>query len=239
MKARLLGLALLLSFAFASPALAQEMPNKQAVVQAVMDAHPEIDRCDEDSLDKGRAAIIDWAAQRLNKAEGRVVWGRKSRGRVVNGKADRPNTDALTFLRSDGRFELVDAVSGSAPCNATWGDHGVFAQGANGFWAPPQLGPEPGTDNGGGGGGGTDPDLGARVTELEATVATLRANVLALASLQAKYADLEKRVVALETPMPPPPPPPGQLEAIAREQLETSKAILELLRKTAERFGVR
>lgn len=235
MKARLLGFALLLFFTCAAPALAQfQAPNKQAVVQAVMDAHPEIDRCDEDSLDTGRALLVDWAAQRLNAEEsaaggGRPVmrWGRKSRGRVVNGKADRPNTDGLTFLRNDGRFEIYDVVSGARPCNATWGSHGPFAQGDNGFWAPPQLGPEPGTDtgNGGnGGGGGTAPDVTAQ-----------------LAQLQAKYADLETRVAALETGGGGSGGSGGEedLAAIAREQLATTKAILELLKKTAERFGVR
>jgi hypothetical protein len=170
----------LLSLAFTAPVHAQrEAPNKEGVVKAVMAAHPEIDRCDESSLDKGRALIVDWTAQRLNAEAGRVVWGRKSRGRVVNGKADRPNTDGLAFLRSDGRYEIYDVVSGSRPCNSTWGEHGPIVQGENGWWAPPQLGPErPGTGGGGTGGGDEEEaELRARVAALETDVENLhRAN---------------------------------------------------------------
>ena len=55
-------------------------PDRVDVVTAVRAEHPEIDPCDESSLDRGRALLVDWAAQRLNAQEGRVVWGRKSRG---------------------------------------------------------------------------------------------------------------------------------------------------------------
>ena len=128
-----------------------EAPRNEAVVQMVMDAHPEINSCDEDSLDKGRALLVDWVAQRLNAKAGRVVWGRKSRGRpAADGTADRPNTDGLTYLREDGKFEIYDVVVGAPPCHASWEGHGPFAQGQNGWWAPPQLGKESG-----GGGGGT------------------------------------------------------------------------------------
>lgn len=113
--------------------------NQKAVVVAVIKAHPEVDSCDELSLDKGRALLVDWAAQRLNKSAGKVVWGRKSRGEPKNGIADRPNTDALTFLRDDGKFEIYDVVSGTPPCGATWDGDTAFSPGQNGFWAPPQL----------------------------------------------------------------------------------------------------
>lgn len=135
-----------------------EVPNRKSVVADVIKAHPEINSCDENSLDTGRALLIDWAAQRLNQSDppatpiklrGRdwsIRWGRKSRGEPSkDGKADRPNTDALTFLRADGRFEICDAISGGKPCGATWDCGKVLEQGENGYWAPPQLGPESNT----------------------------------------------------------------------------------------------
>jgi hypothetical protein len=129
----------MLVFAFALPLLvplhAQNLnaPNKQAVVAQVITDHPEINACDE----AARGAIVDYAAQRLNA--GIVpVWGRKSR----NHQGTDLNTDGLTFLRPDGKFEIYDAISGSAPCGATWDGFGPFAQGQNGFWVPPQLAPE-------------------------------------------------------------------------------------------------
>lgn len=151
----LLVAALLVSLALPPPAhggvapsspSAQERqaPNAQGTVAAVIAAHPEIDACDE----VRRGAIVDYAAQRLN-ARGLVVWGRKSRGRPNGTVAVNPNTDGLTYLRSDGRFEIYDAIAGKTPsspaCGATWEGYGPFSPGENGYWAPPQLGPETGT----------------------------------------------------------------------------------------------
>lgn len=124
--------------------MANEAPNRMSVVADVIKAHPEIDTLDEDSLDKGRAAIVDWTAQRLNKAEGRIVWGRKSRGRPNGHQAVNPNTDGLTYLRSDGRFEIIDVIVGATGA-ANWENYGPFNPGENGWWAPPQLGPENGS----------------------------------------------------------------------------------------------
>lgn len=126
-----------------------QAPNKQLVVQAVIDAHPDINSCDEDSPTQGRALLVDWAAQRLNAQDGTRRWGRKSRGKPNGDTAVNPNTDGLTFLRSDGLFEIYDVVIGAAPCGSSWEGHGPFKQGENGYWAPPQLGPEP--KEGGGG----------------------------------------------------------------------------------------
>lgn len=135
-----LAFAFALAFAFPAPAAGQrQAPNRQGVVQEVIDAHPEINPCDEDSADKGRALLVDWAAQRLNKGEEFRRWGRKSRGKPVDGRAVDPNTDGLTYLRADGRFEIYDVVSGTPPCNSTWDPFGPFTQGENGYWAPPQL----------------------------------------------------------------------------------------------------
>lgn len=119
-------------------------PDEIDVVRQVIADHPEIDRSDDTSLDKGRAAITDWVAQRLNKKYGKVVWGRKSRGVPKDGKADRPNTDGLTYLRPDNLFEIYDIISGGGDKGAMWGKptHALKA-GENGYWCPPQLGPEP------------------------------------------------------------------------------------------------
>lgn len=126
----------------AVPTFAQlTAPNAKATVAAVIAAHSEIDSCDEIA----RAAIVDYAAQRLNRGAGREVWGRKSRGKPTHaGIASNPNTDGLTFLRPDGKFEIYDVISGAPPCGASWDGFGPFAQGENGWWAPPQLGDEPG-----------------------------------------------------------------------------------------------
>jgi hypothetical protein len=119
-----------------------QAPNRKSVIVAVIAAHPEIDTRDENSLDKGRAAITDWTAQRLNRETGRRVWGRKSRGKPTGDVAVNPNTDGLTYLRSDGRFEIIDAINGGDG-TAAWENNGAFAAGENGYWVPPQLGPEP------------------------------------------------------------------------------------------------
>jgi hypothetical protein len=157
---------LLLVFAFVLPLLvpvhAQQLvaPDAKKTVAAVITDHREINTCDEVQ----RAFIVDWAAQRLNKAQATTVWGRKSRGKVENGKAINPNTDGLTFLRPDGKFEIYDSISGSGSCGATWDGFGPFNQGENGYWAPPQLGPE---------GSVTPPVVDPKIAELEASVTRL------------------------------------------------------------------
>jgi hypothetical protein len=108
-----------------------------AMVQLVREQHPHINPC-EDS-EQGRGTLVDWAAQRLNKRDGVTRWGRKSRGEPHDGVAVNPNTDGLTYLRTDGRFEIIDAFNGSPPCEAAWHNYGSFAPGENGWWAPPQL----------------------------------------------------------------------------------------------------
>lgn len=169
-------------------------PMAKATVAAVIAAHPEVNSCDEESLTTGRALLVDWTAQRLNTAQKTTRWGRKSRGKVIDGRADRPNTDGLTYLRDDGQFEIYDVVAGdtgAGRCGATWDGHGPFAQGANGWWAPPQLGPEAGTP--------PPPvdetvQLRARITSLEAELTLSQA---ALAHETAKRADAERLLDAL------------------------------------------
>lgn len=120
----------------------RQAPDREAVVAAVIASHPTIDACDEASTDTGRALLVDWAAQRLNRDDGRIRWGRKSRGAPDNGIAVNPNTDAITFLRDDGRFEIYDVINGRT-CTASWVGYGPFRQGENGWFAPPQCRPEP------------------------------------------------------------------------------------------------
>lgn len=162
---RRFALAFVLALGFAAPVSAQlTAPNARATVQAVMAAHPEINTCDENQ----RGAIVDYAAQRLNKAAGAVVWGRKSR----TAQPTDLNSDGLTFKRADGQFEIYDAISGVPPCGATWDGFGPFAQGGNGFWVPPQLGPEPGS-------GPPPPPPAGFVTkaEMDAALAEMRASL--------------------------------------------------------------
>lgn len=155
---RLTVIASLLALVFAAPPVAaQSAPNKIATVRAVMTAHPEIDRCDENT----RGAIVDYSAQRLNAEIGRVVWGRKAR----SADGANPNTDGLTFLLPDGRFEIVDVISGTSPCGATWDNAGAFAPGQNGFWTAPKL-TEP-TSGGGSTPPPPPPPLTAATVELQ------------------------------------------------------------------------
>lgn len=131
--------SLAIVLAVAAPAAAQlQAPNERATVAAVKAAHPEVDTCDE----VARGAIVDWSAQRLNTRDGVVRWGRK--GKTAAGTVS--NTDALTFKRTDGKFEIYDVLSGGAPCNASWQvPTRALNPGENGFWVPPQMGREPGT----------------------------------------------------------------------------------------------
>lgn len=117
----------------APPVQTTQAPDRRSVVVDVMRAHPEINTCDEDK----RGAIVDLAAQQLNGGA-KQPWGRKSRGKPNGDVAVNPNTDGLTFLRGDGRFEIIDVISGAGACGATWDNAGVFDQGGNGWWAPPQ-----------------------------------------------------------------------------------------------------
>jgi len=121
------------------PSNGNQASEELALMQQMKNEHPNINSCDESSLDNGRALLVDWAAQRLNKRAGKVIWGRKSRGKPNGDVAVNPNTDGLTYLRTDGRFEIIDVFNGSSPCDATWHNYGPFSQGENGWWAPPQL----------------------------------------------------------------------------------------------------
>lgn len=117
--------------------IAPQAPIAINVMREVMKDHPEIDARDEESPG-GRARLLDYACARLNKPGMTTPWGRKARERID--KSDpttgiRLNTDALCYLRQDGRFEIIDAISG-VDGSATWDHHGVWDQGQNGYWAP-------------------------------------------------------------------------------------------------------
>ncbi len=98
-------------------------PNRIDAVQRAMHEHPEIDPMDEDE----RGKIVDYACSYL----GGKPWGRKARNQDGTNK----NTDGMTYLRPDGKFEIIDVISGSDG-SATWDHKGIFAQGENGWWAP-------------------------------------------------------------------------------------------------------
>lgn len=117
--------------------IAIQAPVSKRVIEEVMRDHPEIDTFDEEGVN-GRARILDYACARLNKPGQTTPWGRKARRRLIE---DDPttgvnlNTDGLTFLRADGRFEIIDVINGTDG-KASWHNYGPFEQGANGYWAP-------------------------------------------------------------------------------------------------------
>jgi hypothetical protein len=100
-----------------------QAPNEFATVQRVFAAHPEIDRMNEET--RGRA--IDYVIAEL----GGRPWGRKAR----NKDGTNLNTDGLTYLRTDGLYEIYDVISGSNG-GATWDGGEPVVQGQNGWWAP-------------------------------------------------------------------------------------------------------
>lgn len=119
-------------------------PDREDVIAAVIAAHPEINTRDEDSPD-GRARILDYAIERLNKepapegAHTSNPWGRKARRRIDPSDPSTGtdlNTDGLTLLlRGGDRFEIIDVISGNTG-GSSWHNYGAFAQGENGYWAP-------------------------------------------------------------------------------------------------------
>lgn len=107
-------------------------PNISHVVKDIVRAHPEIDLTDETSP-VGRARVLDLTIA----AVGGRPWGRKAR----NADGSNKNTDALCYLRPDGRHEIYDALNGSNPSGipdnwVSWVFHDIHAPGANGYWAP-------------------------------------------------------------------------------------------------------
>ena len=119
-----------------------DAPNEQAEIQRTMDEHPEIDPLNEEQ----RGAIIDITALRLNNGSYEGPWGRKARSN--DPAAPNLNTDGMTYLRTDGNFEIYDVISGTDG-SATWYPYGPFAPGENGYWWPPQ--PYTGIPGGAGG----------------------------------------------------------------------------------------
>lgn len=105
------------------PKLMPQAPNQLAVVQRVFAAHPEIDRVNEET--RGRA--VDYVIAAL----GGKPWGRKAR----NKDGTNLNTDGLTYLRSDGLYEIYDIIDGHTG-EATWDGGEPVIQGQNGWWAP-------------------------------------------------------------------------------------------------------
>lgn len=98
-----------------------QAPNQIAVVRSVMADHPEIDTT--------REATRGHILPHILRALGGAPWGRKSR----NAAGTDLNTDAVTFRRTDGRFEIYDVIDGTTG-KAAWDAYGPFAQGENGYW---------------------------------------------------------------------------------------------------------
>lgn len=179
----------------AAPAAAQlQAPHERATVAAVKAAHPEVNTCDE----VARGAIVDWTATRLNTKAGRVLWGRKATRKPEASGAAPVNTDALTYLRTDGKFEVYDVISGSKPaCGASWQvpTKALSNNGKeNGWWARPQLGAEPGSTPPGDTGSTPDPH---QIPPPATNAATAELQQQQLAVLLQIVAQLQAQNVAL------------------------------------------
>jgi hypothetical protein len=103
--------------------VSSQAPNQFAVVQRVFAAHPEIDRLNDDT----RGRLIDYVIAEL----GGKPWGRKAR----NKDGSNLNTDGLTYLRTDGLYEIYDIIDGTSG-KPTWDGGEPVVQGTNGWWAP-------------------------------------------------------------------------------------------------------
>jgi uncharacterized coiled-coil protein SlyX len=140
-------------------------PNEQDEIAYTMTEHPEIDPMNEEA----RGEIIQITAARLNARRDRP-WGRKAR----NADPNNPNcnTDAMTYLRPDGLFEIIDVISG-IDGSAMWGECGAFAPGENGYWYA-----VPGDQMGEG--GDTIDDVLGMLDEMGASIAQLQTELNAL-----------------------------------------------------------
>ncbi len=106
-------------------------PDISHLVLSALRANPGIDMTDETSS-TGRARILNLAIL----AAGGKPWGRKARNRDGSNK----NSDALCYLRPDGRHEIYDALNGSNPSKTpegwvSWSFEGIYKPGENGWWS--------------------------------------------------------------------------------------------------------
>lgn len=89
-------------------------------------------------VDDERGKLVDAVAYELNGFTVNGPWGRKARRSDGTNK----NGDGLTYKHPNGRFQIIDILIGyDTPHEprsdyATWQDHGDFAMGENGYWAP-------------------------------------------------------------------------------------------------------
>lgn len=156
-----------------------QAPNEIETVRRVMREHPEINTRDENA----RGNILPYICAAL----GGKPWGRKSR----NAQGTDLNTDALTFLRADGLFEIYDVISG-ADGGATWDGFGPFRQGENGYWveAQPVSGPPPTPD---------PPPPSDDLAKLRAQVEAMNEAILYnFQTMTIRFDQLKARVEALE-----------------------------------------
>jgi hypothetical protein len=163
-----------------------QAPDALSVIKLVFAEHPEIDtKTDDDDV---RGKIVDWCCYSLNgEVQRGKPWGRQARNKDGSGK----NGDALTYLRTDNRFEIYDIING-ADGKAMWGKPSRhLAQGENGYWAPadpvnvaqPQPGQPPTSQP-------PIANLGPFVLDLSAAFAPL---LVRLEKAERKLAELEQR----------------------------------------------
>ena len=107
-----------------------QAPNQIEVVRRVMAEHPEI----KTNSEATREAILPLVIAAL----GGFPWGRKSR----NSAGTDLNTDAVTFRRQDGLFEIYDVID-STTGGAFWDGFGPFKEGENGFFFTQPITPVP------------------------------------------------------------------------------------------------
>lgn len=166
-----------------------QAPNEFAVVQRVFAAHPEINRLSDDT----RGRLIDYVIAEL----GGRPWGRKSK----NKEGTNLNTDGLTYLRTDGRYEIYDIIDGTTG-NPSWDGGEPVVQGENGWWTPglPVDGPSVPPPNSVGNLASVLTAAGAAA--LEATIAKLAARIAALESakpVEQKPVSIDGARIALKT----------------------------------------
>jgi len=102
-------------------------PNQIEAVRRVLYNYPNIDPLS----DSDRGKIVDLVVFKL----GGAPWGRKSK----NKEGTDLSSDTLTYRFDNGKFEIIDILSGSPQLNredyATWQTDGKqWNQGENGYW---------------------------------------------------------------------------------------------------------
>jgi hypothetical protein len=103
---------------------------------------------------------------------------------VRNREGTDLNTDALTYLRSDGRFEIYDVINGGSG-GAAWDVYGPFSQGENGYWVEQGGVVEPPKP--------PAPDLTALIARIDKLERDINALFAENNDLKSRVADLEQQ----------------------------------------------